>query len=120
MRKIIYICDRCGAEIDGAAACFDVYKRLPDGKTAAEADEITELFTDPAEATKALETLAWDYCGECMAAILRKAAGIKSATVKTSRIPDAPQPTRGRPRKSSDADALEAKRAERIREATGK
>ena len=120
MRKVVVICDRCGAEIDGTPAGISVLKRTgtymsdPMDELPASDEEIKALFDDPTEGPKALKALSWDYCGECTASILRKAAGITKATIKAERLPSAPKATRGRKVKSSDADEMERDRSDRI------
>ena len=119
MRKTIVICDRCGAEIDGKPAGLEIVDRSMDELNfiRAKTEDVADLFTTIEEQGKAVECLNWDFCGECVAQILRTAmrkSGAEKALVKNMNLPDAPKATRGRKIKSSDADEMERDRSDRI------
>ena len=120
MRKIVYTCDRCGAEIDGGAGVFRIEMRDQQGGiTVPDLDEVSQLFSDPEEQKTVYTALdpGWDLCAECIADVLRTLIGAMRgprAIVKTENIPDAPRPTRGRKIQSKDADVMEDKRTARI------
>ena len=105
MRKIVYTCDRCGAEIIGAAGVIQVLERFPDMmESVASSDDVKALFDDPEEqeaATAALDP-GLDLCAECVEAVLRTLIRREKprATVKGP-LPDASK-HRGRPKKKTE------------------
>ena len=107
MRKIVYTCDRCGAEIDGAAGriifgmCDENDKSRP--ADIAELVDLMESMTEREAAETAL-TEGWDLCAECVAAVLRTLIrkDAPRAIVKGP-LPDAPKRRGGR-RKKEDSN----------------
>lgn len=105
MRKIVYTCDRCGAEIIGAAGVIQVLERYPDmTESAASSDDVKALFDDTEEQEAAAAALdpGWELCAECVEAVLRTLIRREKprATVKDP-LPDAPK-HRGRPKKKTE------------------
>ena len=100
MRRIVYTCDRCGVEIDGAAGriifgmCDEHEKSGP--ADIAELVDLMESMTEREAAETAL-TEGWDLCAECVAAILRTLIrkDAPRAIVKGP-LPDAPEPVKHR------------------------
>ena len=103
MRKIVYTCDRCGAEIDGAAGqiifgmCDENDRSRP--ADIAELVDLMESMTEREAAETAL-TEGWYLCAECVASVLRTLIrkDAPRAMVKGP-LPDAPKQRRGRKKK---------------------
>ena len=102
MRKICYVCDRCGAEIDGDAAGIEIKHKDSRGyEDEADLIDVSALFADKAELQQIEGALSWDICGECLAAVLRTLIKTAPPRVKCN-LPDvqiAPK-KKGRPRKT--------------------
>lgn len=106
MRKIVYTCDRCGAEIIGAAGVIQVLERYPDmTESAASSNDVKALFDDTEEQEAAAAALdpGWDLCAECVEAVLRTLIRREKprVTVKGP-LPDTTKRRGGRPKKKTE------------------
>lgn len=112
MRKTVFVCDRCGAEIDGLPAMIEVQtirettvKDLE--PVTADVEELARLFTEQAdrEAVRQAFLFPHDLCAECVKDVLSTLinATRPKATVKVKNLPDAkPMKKRGRPAKKTN------------------
>jgi hypothetical protein len=103
MRKIVYTCDRCDAEIEGAPGVICVMERDGNGaECRTDAAEVAAFFTSPSEREAVEDALAsgWDLCAECVTAVLRTLIrkDAPRAVVKGP-LPEAPKQRRGRKKK---------------------
>lgn len=102
MRKICYVCDRCGCEIDGNAAGIEIKQKNSRGyEDEADLIDVSALFADKAERQQIEGALSWDICGECLAAVLRTLIKAGTPRIKCN-LPDVgviPK-KKGRPRKT--------------------
>ena len=103
MRRIVYTCDRCGAEIDGAAGQISIWMQTSDGNAGpADNSELVDLMESMTEreAVEAALDPGWDLCAECVAAVLRTLIrrDAPRAIVKGP-LPDAPKRRGGRRKK---------------------
>lgn len=103
MRKIVYTCDRCGAEIEGSAGKI-IFGMCDENDRSGPADiaelvDLMESMTEREAAETAL-TEGWDLCAECVAAVLRTLIrkDAPRAIVKGP-LPDTKH--RGRPKKKT-------------------
>lgn len=109
MRRIVYTCDRCGAEIDGAAGQISIWKQICDGDRVGsgpvDIGDLEALFDSPTEkaAVAAAMDPGWDLCAECIAAVLRTLIrrDTPRAVVKGP-LPDAPKHRGGRKKKTTE------------------
>lgn len=105
MRKITYVCDRCGADIENGALTLQFNQVDEHGmEEPADQFEISKLFEDPLERNTAAEALmpGWDLCPACVMAILRTLIrrDPPRALVKTENLADTTTTKRrGRPKK---------------------
>lgn len=119
MRKICYVCDRCGAEIDGNAAIIRVKEQDSQGyEEDADLLEVSNLFSDTGEKNLVENAISpgWDLCCDCLVTVLRTLIKADKPRVKCN-LPDyqiAPK-KKGRPRKTVERklDQMEAEREKR-------
>lgn len=114
MRKTVFVCDRCGAEIDGLPAMIEVQtirettvKDLEPVTELADVEELARLFTEQADREAVRDALMFphDLCAECVRDVLSTLinATRPKATVKVKNLPDAkPMKKRGRPARKKD------------------
>ena len=114
MRKTVFVCDRCGAEIDGLPAMIEVQtirettvKDLEPVTELADVEELARLFTEQADREAVRQALLFphDLCAECVRDVLSTLinATRPKATVKVKNLPDAKQmKKRGRPARKKD------------------
>lgn len=114
MRKTVFVCDRCGAEIDGLPAMIEVQtireatiKDLEPVTELADVEELARLFTEQADREAVRQALLFphDLCAECVRDVLSTLinATRPKATVKVKNLPDAkPMKKRGRPARKKD------------------
>ena len=114
MRKTVFVCDRCGAEIDGLPAMIEVQtirettvKDLEPVTELADVEELARLFTEQAnrEAVRQALLFPHDLCAECVKDVLSTLinATRPKETVKVKNLPDAkPMKKRGRPARKKD------------------
>ena len=113
MRKTVFVCDRCGAEIDGLPAMIEVQtirettvKDLEPVTELADVEELARLFTEQADREAVRDALMFphDLCAECVRDVLSTLinAARPKATVKVKNLPDAPMKKRGRPARKKD------------------
>ena len=114
MRKMVFMCDRCGAEIDGLPAMIEVQtireatiKDLEPVTELADVEELARLFTEQADREAVRQALLFphDLCAECVRDVLSTLinATRPKATVKVKNLPDAkPMKKRGRPARKKD------------------
>lgn len=113
MRKTVFVCDRCGAEIDGLPAMIEVQtirettvKDLEPVTELADVEELARLFTEQADREAVRQALLFphDLCAECVRDVLSTLinATRPKATVKVKNLPDAKMKKRGRPARKKD------------------
>lgn len=113
MRKTVFVCDRCGAEIDGLPAMIEVQtireatiKDLEPVTELADVEELARLFTKQADREAVRDALMFphDLCAECVRDVLSTLinATRPKATVKVKNLPDAKMKKRGRPARKKD------------------
>ena len=113
MRKTVFVCDRCGAEIYGLPAMIEVQtirettvKDLEPVTELADVEELARLFTEQADREAVRQALMFphDLCAECVRDVLSTLinAARPKATVKVKNLPDAPMKKRGRPARKKD------------------
>lgn len=113
MRKTVFVCDRCGAEIDGLPAMIEVQtirettvKDLDPVTELADVEELARLFTEQADREAVRQALMFphDLCAECVRDVLSTLinATRPKATVKVKNLPDAKMKKRGRPARKKD------------------
>ena len=114
MRKMVFMCDRCDAEIDGLPAMIEVQtireatiKDLEPVTELADVEELARLFTEQADREAIRNALLFphDLCAECVRDVLSTLinATRPKATVKVKNLPDAkPMKKRGRPARKKD------------------
>lgn len=114
MRKTVFVCDRCGAEIDGLPAMIEVQtireatvKDLEPVTELADVEELARLFTEQADREAVRDALMFPHnlCAECVKDVLSTLinATRPKATVKVKNLPDAkPMKKRGRPARKKD------------------
>lgn len=110
MRRIVYTCDRCGVEIDGAAGQVSILRQIFDGdrvigSAPAETEELETLFDNPTEkaAVEAALDPGWDLCAECIAAVLRTLIRKDAPRVIVKGpLPDTTKRRGGRPKKKTE------------------
>ena len=113
MRKTVFVCDRCGAEIDGLPAMIEVQtireatiKDLEPVTELADVEELARLFTEQADREAVRDALMFphDLCAECVRDVLSTLinATRPKATVKVKNLPDAKMKKRGRPARKKD------------------
>ena len=113
MRKMVFMCDRCGAEIDGLPAMIEVQtireatiKDLEPVTELADVEELARLFTEQADREAVRDALMFphDLCAECVRDVLSTLinATRPKATVKVKNLPDAKMKKRGRPARKKD------------------
>lgn len=113
MRKIVYVCDRCGCEIDGNAGNISISTYDNHGvRATADPGELASLLPD--ESGNVLDALGWDLCAECIASILRTLIKADRPRIKRN-LPDAEPPKEVRPKKATDRklDQMEDRRNDR-------
>ncbi len=115
MRKTVFVCDRCGAEIDGLPAMIEVQtireatiKDLEPVTELADVEELARLFVEQADREAVRDALLFphDLCAECvrdvLSTLIQKAPKPK-AHIKVENLPDAkPAKKRGRPARKKD------------------
>lgn len=101
MRKMVFMCDRCGAEIDGLPAMIEVQtireatiKDLEPVTELADVEELARLFTEQADREAVRQALLFphDLCAECVKDVLSTLiwkAPKPTARVKVENLPDA-------------------------------
>lgn len=113
MRKTVFVCDRCGAEIDGLPAMIEVQtirettvKDLEPVTELADVEELARLFTEQADRESVRNALMFphDLCAECVKDVLSTLinATRPKATVKVKNLPDTKIKKRGRPARKKD------------------
>ena len=113
MRKTVFVCDRCGAEIDGLPAMIEVQtirettvKDLEPVTELADVEELSRLFTEQADREAVRQALLFphDLCAECVRDVLSTLINTArpKETVKVKNLPDAPMKKRGRPARKKD------------------
>ena len=114
MRKMVFMCDRCGAEIDGLPAMIEVQtirettvKDLEPVTELADVEELARLFTEQVDREAVRQALLFphDLCAECVKDVLSTLinATRPKATVKVKNLPDTkPMKKRGRPARKKD------------------
>ena len=114
MRKTVFVCDRCGAEIDRLPAMIEVQtireatiKDLEPVTELADVEELARLFTEQADREAVRQALMFphDLCAECVKDVLSTLinATRPKATVKVENLPDAKHAKkRGRPARKKD------------------
>ena len=113
MRKTVFVCDRCGAEIDGLPAMIEVQtirettvKDLEPVTELADVEELARLFTEQADREAVRQALMFphDLCAECVRDVLSTLinATRPKATVKVKNLPDVKPKKRGRPARKKD------------------
>lgn len=114
MRKTVFVCDRCGAEIDGLPAQVEIQtiraetvKDLEPVTELADVEELARLFTEQADREAMRQALMFphDLCAECVKDVLStliQKAPKPRAHVKVENLPDAPTKKRGRPARKKD------------------
>ena len=115
MRKTVFVCDRCRAEIDGLPAMIEVQtirettvKDLEPVTELADVEELARLFTEQADREAIRNALLFphDLCAECVKDVLRtliRKAPKPTARVKVENLPDAKHAKkRGRPARKKD------------------
>lgn len=114
MRKTVFVCDRCGAEIDGLPAQVEIQtiraetvKDLEPVTELADVEELARLFNEQPDREAVRDALMFphDLCAECvkdvLSTLIRKAPKPR-AHVKVENLPDAPAKKRGRPARKKD------------------
>lgn len=106
MKRIVFVCDRCGAEIDGAAGQISIWQNGQNGENSpADTGELAALFEGPSEreVVEAALDPGWDLCAECVEAVLRTLIQREKprATVKGP-LPDTTKRRGGRPKKKTE------------------
>jgi len=107
MRKMVFVCDRCSAEIDGLPAQVEIQtiressiKDLEPITELADVEELARLFPEQAdrEAVRSAMLVPYDLCADCVKEILRTLISKPSEDSD----PNAPKPEkkRGRPAKA--------------------